>query len=184
MGIKEAYKSLARVEAGHRNVLNGKAVEEIVKSSCARYREHGIAFITKNSEPVQNLGPVGAQGGVYLMRYAQKAKPDFEGVLKGGRAILFDVKSTTQASIRASVVTKGQADCLDQYEKLGAISAVLVCINFTDFYFVPWDIWKNMKLLFGHKHMTEEDLALYKVPYDEKSKKIWFLNSILGERKP
>jgi recombination protein U len=31
------------------------------------------------------------------------------------------------------------------------------------FYRVPWDIWKNMKMLFGHKFMTEQDLKPYRL---------------------
>ncbi len=169
-------KNLARVEAGRRNHMNGTTVEKIVKESCEIYKKAGIAFIEKNPEPVQNLGPVKQQGGYYLMRYAEKAKPDFEGVLKGGRAILFDVKSTTQPVIKSAVVTERQALCLRQYEKLGAISAVLVCMNLETFYMVPWRVWESMKTLYGHMHMTKEELEPYHVIYEDMKQFIHFLN--------
>lgn len=159
-------ESVARVEAGRRNIRNGKIVEERVKVACEVYKEKGVACIDKNSEPVQIVKSLEKQGGFYLARFAQKAKPDFEGVLRGGRAILFDVKSTEQEQIKASALSKGQAQYLEQYDKMGAVSAVLVCLQIKDFYMVPWGVWKDMKNLFGHVHMTREELAPYRVNND------------------
>lgn len=159
-------KNPARVEAGHRNIQNGKTAEILVKAACDVYRKNGIAFIEKNAEPVQVLGPVKSQGGIYFMRFAYKAKPDYEGVLAGGRGILFDVKSTVQEVIKASTLTKGQAAYLEQYDKMGAVSAILVCMKFKDYYMVPWSIWKKMKELYGHMHMNKEELEPYRVLAD------------------
>lgn len=40
----------------------------------------------------------------------------------------------------------------------------MVCLQGTDFYRVPWEAWKGMKEAFGHKYMTKDNLARYKVP--------------------
>lgn len=156
-------ESVARVEAGRRNIRNGKIVEERVKVACEVYKEKGVACIDKNSEPVQIVKSLEKQGGFYLARFVHKAKPDFEGVLCGGRAILFDVKSTEQEQIKASALSKVQAQYLEQYDKMGAISAVLVCLQPEDFFMVPWKVWKEMKMAFGHLHMTREELEPYRV---------------------
>lgn len=143
--------------------------------SCKKYMELGMAVIEKNHEPVQVLGPANCQGGIYLMRFSQKAKPDFEGVLRGGRAILFDAKFTAQDRVKSSVVTTGQADYLDAYADMGAVTAVLVCMRFTDYYMVPWCDWKHMKELFGHLYMDSSDLETYRVTVDQY---IHFLDGI------
>lgn len=171
-------KSVARVEAGRRNIKNGKNIEEHVKMACEVYKKENIAWIDKNSEPMQIVKALEQQGGFYLARFAQKAKPDFEGVLRGGRAILFDVKSTEEDQIKASVLSKGQAQYLEQYHKMGAVSAVLVCLQPADFFMVPWNVWKNMKIGFGHLHMTREELVPYRVNNDTY---VHFLEKIIEE---
>ena len=47
---------------------------------------------------------------------------------------------------------------------MDALCFVVVCIKYEHFYRVPWKDWKNMKTLFGHKHMTLEELEEYRVP--------------------
>jgi recombination protein U len=39
----------------------------------------------------------------------------------------------------------------------------MVSMGLVNFYRVPWNIWKRMKELFGHKHMTEKELEPYKL---------------------
>ena len=88
------------------------------------------------------------------------------------------MKSTEQDRIKASVLSKGQAAYLDQYAKMGAVSAVLVCLQTEDFFMVPWSVWKNMKSGFGHLHMTREELAPYRVNNDTY---VHFLEKIIEE---
>ena len=38
--------------------------------------------------------------------------------------------------------------------KLGAIAFVLVSVSLTDFYRVPWPVWRDMAEIYGHKYMT------------------------------
>ena len=39
----------------------------------------------------------------------------------------------------------------------------MVSVGLMKFYRVPWDIWKKMKVLFGHKFMTEQELEPYRL---------------------
>ena len=103
------------------------------------------------------------QGGLFIARFDKKSKPDFEGVLNNGQAIIFDVKSTEQDKIRASALSKSQATYLERYHSMGAVSFILVCLQFKDFYMVPWETWKDMKVLCGHLHMTRNELEPYRV---------------------
>ena len=38
-----------------------------------------------------------------------------------------------------------------------------VSVGLMKFYRVPWDVWKKMKELFGHKFMTEQELDPYRL---------------------
>ena len=48
--------------------------------------------------------------------------------------------------------------------KLGAIAFVLVSVNLTDFYRVPWPVWRDMAEVYGRKYMTHAELSRYEVP--------------------
>ena len=39
----------------------------------------------------------------------------------------------------------------------------MVSMGLVKFYRVPWDTWKRMKELFGHKFMTEQELEPYRL---------------------
>ena len=163
MNIKQKTKNIARVEAGYRNKINGRAVEILVEEACIIYEKQKVAMIEKNPESLRVLKTVGNQGGLYIARFDKKSKPDFEGVLYNGQAIIFDVKSTEQDKIRASALSEGQATYLERYHSMGAVSFILVCLQFKDFYMVPWETWKDMKILYGHLHMTRNELEPYHV---------------------
>lgn len=178
-GMKSIMKSKARAEAGRRSKINGKAAEILVEDACAIYEAKQVALIEKNPEPVHILKAIGDQGGLYIARFEKKAKPDFEGVLNTGQSIIFDVKSTEQDRIRASALSKWQSAYLDRYYSMGALSYILVCIQFKDYYMVPWEIWRQMNVLYGHLHMTRADLEPYRVA--TTGGYIHFLDRIIGE---
>ena len=48
--------------------------------------------------------------------------------------------------------------------KLGAIAFVLVSVSLTDFYRVPWPVWRDMAEIYGRKYMTHAELSRYEVP--------------------
>lgn len=47
---------------------------------------------------------------------------------------------------------------------LGAIAFVLVSVSLTDFYRVPWPVWRDMAEIYGRKYMTHAELSRYEVP--------------------
>lgn len=124
--MEQKTKSIARVEAGYRNKINGRAVEILVEEACIIYEKQKAAMIEKNPESMRVLKAVGNQGGLYIARFDKKSKPDFEGVLNNGQAIIFDVKSTEQDKIKASALSEGQAAYLKRYHSMGAVSFILV----------------------------------------------------------
>lgn len=161
--MEQKTKSIARVKAGYRNKINGRAVEILVEEACIIYEKQKMAMIEKNPESMRVLKAVKNQGGLYIARFDKKSKPDFEGVLNNGQAIIFDVKSTEQDKIKASALSEGQAAYLKRYHSMGAVSFILVCLQFKNFYMVPWEIWNDMQALYGHLHMTQNELEPYRV---------------------
>lgn len=146
---------------GRRNKANGAMFENWISLSCKHYLEENIAFIEKTPEPFR----ITAKGkdGIISGYYAKAAQPDYKGILYGGHGIMFEAKHTDTMKINQNAVTDTQSENLDIYYRFGAICFVLVSMGFETFYRVPWSVWKNMKSLFGHKHMTLEELSPYQI---------------------
>lgn len=164
---------------GKRNKINGELFENLISSSCQHYLEEGIAFIEKTPEPFHITSK--GQDGVVSGYYAKAAQPDYKGILNGGKGVMFEAKFTETDKINQRVVTDTQSENLTIYQKFGAICFVLVCIQFEHFYRVPWDVWTDMKALFGHKHMTMDELAPYKIKHSINL--IAFLDGIENKEK-
>ena len=41
---------------------------------------------------------------------------------------------------------------------------MLVSVSLTDFYCVPWPVWRDMAEIYGRKYMTHAELSRYEVP--------------------
>ena len=41
---------------------------------------------------------------------------------------------------------------------------MLVSVSLTDFYRVPWPVWRDMAEIYGRKYMTHAELSRYEVP--------------------
>lgn len=41
----------------------------------------------------------------------------------------------------------------------------MVSVGLENFYRVPWEVWRDMKQIYGRKHMKLEDLESYRVQY-------------------
>ena len=76
---------------------------------------------------------------------------------------MFEAKHTDSDRINQTVITDTQWKSLDIYEGFGAHCYVMVSLELMKFYRIPWDVWKKMKELFGHKFMTEQELEPYKL---------------------
>ena len=83
---------------------------------------------------------------------------------EGGRSIYFEAKHTDDERIEQRRLTQEQQDDLEAHHKLGAIAFVLVSVSLTDFYRVPWPVWRDMAEIYGRKYMTHAELSRYEVP--------------------
>lgn len=152
--------NVKRQMIGEKNKQNGALWEKwIINAINNLYSD--VAAIEKTPEPFHMTGR-GKMGEVKGY-YEAKGQPDFKGVLLGGRCICFEAKHTDTDKIRQDCVTETQNQIMNKYQDLGGLCYVMVSMGLINFYRVPWDIWKNMKEKFGHKHMTQEELAPYKL---------------------
>lgn len=76
---------------------------------------------------------------------------------------MFEAKFTRTDRIEQSRVSPGQMDYLDQHQALGARCYVLAGFSSGAVYRLPWNVWRNMKKVFGRKYITEDDVEI--VPY-------------------
>lgn len=136
----------------------GKQFEERLDKAFAYYREHGFALVEKTPEPmrpIQNLG-----NGKFVAFFEKKAQPDYKGIIKGGRTVMFEAKFTAAERMERNRVLPGQADYLDQHQELGARCYVIAGFGSGAVYRFPWNIWRDMKKYFGRKYVTEADAEI------------------------
>ena len=147
---------------GQRNKAAGEYFENMIGASCEWYKKRGVAFIKKTPEPMRPLHPPN-QKGQFLACYTKAAQPDFKGTLKGGRSVVFEAKHTDSERIDYGRLTPEQIEDLNSHHELGALTFVLVSVGLQDFFRVPWEVWRDMQRLFGHKHMKLAELEPFRV---------------------
>jgi len=154
-----------RQSIGRFNKAVGKQFEELIEYSCEAYAREGKAAIDKTPEPMRVIRSLN-DGAHFTCVFEKKAQPDFKGTLKGGQAIVFEAKYTSNGLIRQDAVTDEQAKCLDLHQQLGAECFVMVCFSFESFCRIPWTIWATMKKLYGRKYITRSEAELiWKLPF-------------------
>jgi len=146
------------------NKAQGKQFEERLDAAFACYARAGLALVEKTPEPMHTVRNLG--NGRFVAFFEKSAQPDYKGVLKGGRAVMFEAKYTTTDRISQDRVTAEQAQALEGYQALGALCYVLAGFASGAVYRVPWDVWTEMKQRFGRKYIAEADaeLTAYRVP--------------------
>lgn len=151
---------------GVRSRASGEIFERWISTACEYYWKQGYACIEKTPEPMKPIRPYGNRStGQFIACYTRQAQPDFKGVLCDGSCIIFDAKHTEKDRIQQSVITAEQWEILDKYEAMGARCYVVVSVGLRNFYRIPWDIWKRMGGMFGHKYMAlGMELENYRVP--------------------
>ena len=149
---------------GKVNRAQGESFEEVIEASCLHYKLEGQAFIEKTPEPMKVIQALDRNRGIFKAVFKKPAQPDYKGTMKGGRSVCFEAKHTSTDRIKQDAVTPEQWEALDEHEAMGALCFVLVYQGYRA-YRVPWEYWKDMKRLKGHKYMNEKDLEPYQVEY-------------------
>lgn len=145
------------------NNAQGHFFEGAIKAACALYSERERADIEKTPEPFRVLEKFA--NGIFKGRFTARAQPDFQGTLAGGRSIVFEAKYTTTDRMKRDVLTPDQKKALERHARRGAVAAVCAGIG-NDFFFVPWEIWRDMKERFGRQYVTVADLETWRVRFN------------------
>ena len=191
MPVTWEKKYLAQRYQNAVNNAQGHSFEEYIQAGCALYSRQGRAEIDKTPEPFRVMEKLG--GGIFKGRFTAHAQPDFQGTLAGGRSIVFEAKHTTTDRLKRDVLTGEQQDALERHHSRGAVAAVCAGIG-NNFFFVPWEIWRDMKENFGRKYVTAANLEPFRVRFngavlfldlkhDGRSAGRVFLDYIDGERR-
>lgn len=146
------------------NNAQGQHFEREILAGCRMYEHHGIATIDKTPEPFR-VTSKNHRTGEFTGRFSTHAQPDFQGTLHGGRSIMFEAKRTSKDRITRNVLTDTQMEILEKHNRLGALCGVCICIQ-DDFFFIPWNVWRDMKEMYGRQYLKAEDIEEYKVRFD------------------
>lgn len=152
-------KNAERQLQGKINRELGKNFEEQVEAIAQIYHYHKLAMIEKTPEPMKILKHI--EKGRFETVFLKSAQPDFKGVIKGGRTVVFDAKFTESNYITYQALSDHQRQVLEQYDELGAMAFVLVGFADGNIYKIDIKTWINMKEIFGHKHIKQEELEAH-----------------------
>lgn len=153
-----------RSQRGRQSRIMGDHFENMITASLRWYEDKGVACVEKTPEPMKPLRAPNRQGQ-FLACYVKAGQPDFKGTLTGGRSVVFEAKHTDSDRIEYSRLTDEQVEKLNTHYKLGAATFVLVSFGLQDFYRIPWEIWRDMKAIYGRKHIKQPELEPYRVQY-------------------
>lgn len=146
---------------GRRSRAKGKAFEELLDRTFAYYSSKGFAKIDKTPEPMK---PIKRLDNVrFIACYEKKAQADYKGTIKGGRTVIYEAKYTEQDRLLQNAVDENESKYMEIHESLGARCFVICGFASGNVYRVPWGVWSNMKRIYGHKYVTEEEIKQYQV---------------------
>lgn len=151
----------------------GRTLEKLIAKGCQYYAQKGKAQISKVHEPYRCIKKM--QNGLFVGQFIGRAEPDFKGVLNGGTAIAFEAKSTHKSRIQQSVLTEQQAQWLEAQREIGALA--FVCVEISGrFFMIPWEMWRDMRSIYGKKFLMPDDIPEYEVIYDGAVRFLEYIN--------
>ncbi len=149
-------KSAVRQLQGKINRELGKNFEEQIEAIAEIYKFDKMAIVEKTPEPMKILKHI--ENGRFETVFLKSAQPDFKGTIKGGRTVVFDAKFTESTAISYQALSDHQREVLMQYDELGAMAFVLVGFADGNMYKIDIKTWRNMKEIFGHKHIKQQEM--------------------------
>lgn len=159
-----AIANIERSRKGLQSRWAGEHFEQMIEASLIWYEQKGVACVEKTPEPMKPLRPPNRQGQ-FLACYVKAAQPDFKGTITGGRSVVFEAKHTDGDRIEYGRLSDEQVEKLSTHYKLGAAAFVLVSFGLQEFYRIPWEIFRDMKEIYGRKYIKQSELEQYRVEY-------------------
>lgn len=131
---------------GRRARANGDTAEALFHTACHAYAADGVASVFKRPTDYRVVRRL-VKGGFACVPIAAGGC-DYAGTMRGGRAVLVEVKSSVSARMpifaRAGVpmVKPQQATQLDEWHELGALCLVVVKTS-EGWWAIPWREWNE-----------------------------------------
>jgi len=115
----------------------GAALEELLEWKHNAYRANNQAVVWFNGTKAS------VRGGRVIM---EQSRPDFEGVLRGGRHVAFDAKHVMVPEYRHDRRRAHQLRDLWEVHEAGGVAFLLVSVRLDDFYLLwPAYEWRDDK---------------------------------------
>lgn len=153
MHINRHYRAL-------QSLLSGRLLENEIEIACRQYASSGRAVIYKTPENFRCIKK--SATGRFTGQFISHAQPDYQGTLYGGQSIAFEAKFTDKNKLSQSVLTDTQFNMLQEHLSAGA--AAFICCGIIDKYFmIPFDVWADMKKVYGRCYVTQNDIYSYQV---------------------
>lgn len=159
-----ALANVQRSQKGLQSRRAGENFENLIAASLKWYEDKGVACVEKTPEPMKPLRQPNRLGQ-FLACYVKAGQPDFKGTLDGGRSVVFEAKHTDTDRIKYDRLTDEQVEKLSTHHKLGAAAFVLVSFGLQDFFRIPWEVWRDMKAIYGRKYIKQQECEPYRVRY-------------------
>ncbi|WP_343209027.1 Holliday junction resolvase RecU [Anaerolentibacter hominis] len=114
--------------------LRGSTLEELVNFTNEKYRANKLALIQKIPTPIKPINIDKDHRHITLAYFEQKSTVDYIGVVQG-IPVCFDAKECTADSFRLQNVHTHQMDFMEQFERQGGVSFLLIYYTNKDIFY-------------------------------------------------
>ncbi|MBB6452004.1 recombination protein U [Salirhabdus euzebyi] len=140
----------------------GMSFENTVNYTNNLYNHKGKAIINKRPTPMKIIGKT--RGNQHLCIFSEKSTVDYDGIYLG-KPVVFEAKTTKLKRFPLDMITDSQVEYLQQAEKHGAVSFVLIEMRIVnDVFLIPNNmLQKYLKAANkgARKSIPLQDLEIY-----------------------
>ena len=147
--------------------LRGSILEDMINMTNENYRQKGLALIQKIPTPITPVNIDQNTRHITLAYFEKQSTVDYIGTVQG-IPVCFDAKECAVKTFPIMNIHKHQIDFMDDFEKQGGISFILLYFSSIDeTYYIPF---KDIKLFYdrslngGRKSFTYDEInKTYKI---------------------
>lgn len=119
-------RDLKRSAQGARSKAQGAIYEDLIEAECNALWAQGRAKLVRQPTPLKPLRPINRAPGMFEAVLQAQASLDFEGTLRGGRAVYLDAKSTRDnARFNYSLISTDQLTHAADHAYMGGLALIV-----------------------------------------------------------
>ena len=142
--------------------LRGSALEELINRTNDYYREKGLALIQKIPTPITPVRMDKETRQITLAYFEQQSTVDYIGAVQGF-PVCFDAKECRQDSFPLANVHEHQIRFMEDFEKQGGISFLLIYFSHEDLYYYQplreLKVFRDREMSGGRKSFRRDELT-------------------------